>query len=83
MKSVHGLMGISLNVILLKGISLMKVSFCLKSTPRPYEEALNQAKAELAQQIASRNKANTDYKRFKTLFDQGAVSREELDTKNN
>ena len=52
-----------------------------KIDPRPYEEALNQAKAELAQQIASRNKANTDYKRFKTLFDQGAVSREELDTK--
>lgn len=49
--------------------------------PRPYEEALNQAKAELAQNVASRNKANTDYKRFKTLFDQGAVSREELDTK--
>ncbi len=52
-----------------------------KIDPRPYEEALKQAKAELAQQIASRNKANTDYKRFKTLFDQGAVSREELDTK--
>ncbi|WP_291328132.1 efflux RND transporter periplasmic adaptor subunit [Desulfovibrio sp. UCD-KL4C] len=52
-----------------------------KIDPRPYEEALNQAKAELAQQLASRSKANTDYKRFKTLFDQGAVSREELDTK--
>ncbi len=52
-----------------------------KIDPRPYEEALNQAKAELAQQVASRSKANTDYKRFKTLFDQGAVSREELDTK--
>ncbi|SMF14320.1 efflux RND transporter periplasmic adaptor subunit [Desulfovibrio gilichinskyi] len=52
-----------------------------KIDPRPYEEALNQAKAELAQSVASRSKASTDYKRFKTLYDQGAVSREELDTK--
>ncbi|SDL51004.1 membrane fusion protein, multidrug efflux system [Maridesulfovibrio ferrireducens] len=49
--------------------------------PRPYEETLKQAEAELARSVATLNKANTDYKRFKTLFDQGAVSRDEFDTR--
>lgn len=48
---------------------------------RPYEEALKKAKAELASSKASLRKAIKDYKRFKALFDQGAVSREEYDSK--
>ncbi|WP_321401819.1 efflux RND transporter periplasmic adaptor subunit [Maridesulfovibrio sp.] len=49
--------------------------------PRPYEEALKKAKAELASTKATLTKASKDYKRFKALFDQGAVSREEFDSK--
>ncbi len=49
--------------------------------PRPYEETLKKAEAELASKQASLNKAVKDYKRFKALFDQGAVSREEYDSK--
>lgn len=49
--------------------------------PRPYKEALKQAEAELARSKATLNKAATDYVRFKTLLEQGAVSREEFDTK--
>ncbi|WP_320172053.1 efflux RND transporter periplasmic adaptor subunit [Maridesulfovibrio sp.] len=49
--------------------------------PRPYRENLNKAEAELASSQASLNKAIKDYKRFKALFDQGAVSREEFDSK--
>nr|WP_203544886.1 efflux RND transporter periplasmic adaptor subunit [Desulfovibrio sp. JC010] len=48
---------------------------------RPYQEALKKAKAELASTRASLAKASKDYKRFKALFDQGAVSREEFDSK--
>ncbi|TIH17019.1 efflux RND transporter periplasmic adaptor subunit [Marinifilum sp. JC120] len=49
--------------------------------PRPYREALKKAEAELASTRASLAKASKDYKRFKALFDQGAVSREEFDSK--
>ncbi|WP_419778327.1 efflux RND transporter periplasmic adaptor subunit [Maridesulfovibrio sp.] len=49
--------------------------------PRPYQEALKKANAELASTKASLAKASKDYKRFKALFDQGAVSREEFDSK--
>ena len=48
---------------------------------RPYVEALNKAEAELASSKASLSKALKDYKRFKALFEQGAVSREEYDSK--
>lgn len=49
--------------------------------PRPYNEAQKKAEAELASAKASLAKAQKDYKRFKALFDQGAVSREEFDSK--
>ncbi|WP_432734893.1 efflux RND transporter periplasmic adaptor subunit [Maridesulfovibrio sp. FT414] len=49
--------------------------------PRPYEETLKKAEAELASSRASLSKAVKDYDRFKALFDQGAVSREEYDSK--
>nr|WP_203544605.1 efflux RND transporter periplasmic adaptor subunit [Desulfovibrio sp. JC022] len=49
--------------------------------PRPYNEALKKAEAELASTKATLAKASKDYKRFKALFDQGAVSREEFDSK--
>ncbi|MFW5500012.1 MULTISPECIES: efflux RND transporter periplasmic adaptor subunit [unclassified Maridesulfovibrio] len=49
--------------------------------PRPYTEALKKAEAELASARATLAKAKKDYKRFKALFDQGAVSREEFDSK--
>ncbi|ACS81341.1 efflux RND transporter periplasmic adaptor subunit [Maridesulfovibrio salexigens] len=49
--------------------------------PRPYNEALKKAEAELASTRATLAKAKKDYKRFKALFDQGAVSREEFDSK--
>ncbi len=49
--------------------------------PRPYTEALKKAEAELASTRATLAKASKDYKRFKALFDQGAVSREEFDSK--
>ncbi|WP_320174285.1 efflux RND transporter periplasmic adaptor subunit [Maridesulfovibrio sp.] len=49
--------------------------------PRPYSEALKKAEAELASTQATLAKAKKDYQRFKALFDQGAVSREEFDSK--
>ncbi|CCO23474.1 efflux RND transporter periplasmic adaptor subunit [Maridesulfovibrio hydrothermalis] len=48
---------------------------------RPYEEVLKRAEAELASSRATLSKAEKDYIRFKALFDQGAVSREEYDSK--
>lgn len=48
---------------------------------RPYVEVKKKASAELASSQATLRKAEKDYLRFKALFAQGAVSREEYDSK--
>ncbi|MFW5837122.1 MAG: efflux RND transporter periplasmic adaptor subunit [Desulfovibrionaceae bacterium] len=48
--------------------------------PDQYRDQLAEAKAQLARDKAALQKARTDYGRFKTLVDQGAVSREAYDT---
>jgi membrane fusion protein (multidrug efflux system) len=48
--------------------------------PNQYRDELAQARAQLARDRAVLKKARTDYRRFKQLVDQGAVSREEFDT---
>jgi membrane fusion protein (multidrug efflux system) len=49
--------------------------------PRQYMENLKKAQAELTRQQALLGKAQVDFTRFEQLFKQGAVSRDEYDTK--
>jgi multidrug efflux system membrane fusion protein len=46
---------------------------------RSYQTAVHQAQAQLQKDQAQAAKAEDDLKRFQALFDQGAVSREQLD----
>ncbi len=47
--------------------------------PKPYQAALDQAKGSLAHDQALLNNAQTEYARYKALFDAGVVSKEVLD----
>lgn len=50
--------------------------------PREYQENLKQAQSKLQGDQATLDKARVDLKRFSELYEKGAVSREEYDTKN-
>jgi multidrug efflux system membrane fusion protein len=47
--------------------------------PRPYKAALDQAKGALAHDEALLKNAQTEYKRYKALYDAGVTSKETLD----
>ncbi|MEJ2795515.1 efflux RND transporter periplasmic adaptor subunit [Iodobacter sp. LRB] len=47
--------------------------------PEPYKAALNQAKGELARQVAMFNKTRTDQERIAPLFKENAVSKKDYD----
>jgi len=49
--------------------------------PRQYQESLQKARAELARQQTLLSRAQVDFMRFEKLYKQGAVSRDEYDTK--
>jgi multidrug efflux system membrane fusion protein len=48
--------------------------------PRPYQVALDQAQGQLAKDIASQNDAKVDLNRYQTLWQEGVVPRQQLDT---
>ncbi len=48
--------------------------------PRPYEVALNQAEATLFKDEAALQDAKTNYQRYQDLFQQGVISKQQLDT---
>jgi membrane fusion protein, multidrug efflux system len=48
--------------------------------PRPYQAALDQAKGNLAKDQALLKNAQTEYNRYKALFQEGVVSKESMDT---
>jgi membrane fusion protein, multidrug efflux system len=48
--------------------------------PRPYQVALNQAEGQLAKDEASQADARVDLGRYQTLWQQGVVARQQLDT---
>ncbi len=49
--------------------------------PSEYQEALNEAKSQLARDQATLSKAQTDVQRFGELYKKGAISREEYDNR--
>ena len=48
--------------------------------PRPYQVALDQAEGQLAKDVASQNDAKVDLSRYQTLWQQGVIARQQLDT---
>ena len=57
-----------------KGAELMTID------PRPYQAILDQAKGQLARDQAQLQNNQAEYNRYKALYDQGVVSKEQLDT---
>ncbi len=48
--------------------------------PRPYQAIVDQARGQLARDQAQLNNNQAEYNRYKALFGEGVVSREQLDT---
>jgi len=48
--------------------------------PRPYQVALDQAQGQLAKDVASQNDAKVDLNRYQTLWQEGVVARQQVDT---
>ena len=57
-----------------KGQELMTID------PRPYQAILDQAKGQLARDQAQLQNNQAEFNRYKALYDQGVVSKEQLDT---
>jgi multidrug efflux system membrane fusion protein len=57
-----------------KGDELMTID------TRPYQALLDQARGQLARDQAQLRDAEAEYNRYKALYDQGVVSKEQLDT---
>src|SRR5579863_8054046 len=62
-----------------EGDSVKKGDLLFTIDARPYEAALSQAEANLARDIANEKYAQDQAKRYRGLFDQGVVSREQTD----
>ncbi|MGA1978947.1 MAG: efflux RND transporter periplasmic adaptor subunit [Sedimentisphaerales bacterium] len=65
------------------GADLKKGDLLFTIDPRPYEAALKQAQASLAQSTASLNLAKSSFERVKELLPTGAISKDAYDTKQN
>ncbi len=48
--------------------------------PRPFQVALEQAEGQLAKDIASQNDAKVDLNRYQTLWQEGVIARQQLDS---
>src|SRR5580704_3888596 len=48
--------------------------------PRPYQVALSQAEGQLAKDVASQNDAKTNLTRYQSLYQDGVIAKQQLDT---
>jgi len=62
-----------------EGSLVRKGQLLYKIDPKPFEVAIDQAKANLATAQAALEKTNNDVARYKPLFEKQAVSKQELD----
>jgi multidrug efflux system membrane fusion protein len=68
------------NVYFREGQDVHKGAELMTIDPRPYQAALDQAKGQLARDQAQLQNNQAEFNRYKALYDQGVVSREQADT---
>jgi membrane fusion protein, multidrug efflux system len=67
------------NVYFREGQDVRKGAELMTIDPRPYQATLDQAKGQLARDQAQLQNNQAEYNRYKALYDQGVVSREQAD----
>jgi multidrug efflux system membrane fusion protein len=68
------------NVYFREGQDVRKGQELMTIDPRPYQATLDQAKGQLARDEAQLKNNQAEFNRYKALYDQGVVSKEQLDT---
>jgi multidrug efflux system membrane fusion protein len=68
------------NVYFREGQDVRKGDELMTIDPRPYQAALDQAKGQLARDQAQLQNNQAEFNRYKALYDQGVVSKEQADT---
>jgi membrane fusion protein, multidrug efflux system len=68
------------NVYFREGQNVSKGTELMTIDPRPYQAALDQAKGQLVRDQAQLANNQAEYNRYKALYDQGVVSKEQLDS---
>jgi len=72
--------GILRDVLFTEGQMVKKGQKLAQIDPRPFEQALQQAKGQLARDQAQLDAARVTLKRYQTLWDQDSIARQDLDT---
>jgi multidrug efflux system membrane fusion protein len=72
--------GILRDVLFTEGQMVKKSQKLAQIDPRPFEQALQQAKGQLARDQAQLDAARVTLKRYQTLWDQDSIARQDLDT---
>ncbi len=68
------------NVYFREGQDVRKGAELMTIDPRPYQATLDQAKGQLARDQAQLQNNQAEFNRYKALYDQGVVSKEQVDT---
>lgn len=68
------------NVYFREGQDVHKGQELMTIDPRPYQATLDQAKGQLARDEAQLKNNQAEFNRYKALYDQGVVSKEQLDS---
>jgi multidrug efflux system membrane fusion protein len=69
-----------INVAFKEGQLVEKGQLLAEIDPRPFQVQLEQAEGQLAKDVAQRKDANVNYERFKLLYQEGVIAKQQLDT---
>lgn len=69
-----------INVAFKEGQLVEKGQLLAEIDPRPFQVQLEQAEGQLAKDVAQRKDANVNYERFKLLYQEGVIPKQQLDT---